>query len=137
MPKKKNIKKENVLKVLWNECITFKVLIFIIAYVVLAFINMPFEKWLSLYFEWEKLKDYQEVFMEEITLLVILPLMEIAAVALICFIIYEFFCSVSKMIECWKNSCDEKIKRNYVESLAKVAVSVAIIIISVLLYLHI
>ncbi len=98
MPKKKNIKKENVLKVLWNECITFKVLIFIIAYVVLAFINMPFEKWLSLYFEWEKLKDYQEVFMEEITLLVILPLMEIAAVALICFIIYEFFCSVSKMI---------------------------------------
>ena len=36
-------KKENVLKVLWNECITFKVLIFIIAYVVLAFINMPFE----------------------------------------------------------------------------------------------
>ena len=40
----------------------------------------------------------QEVFMEEITLLVILPLMEIAAVALICFIIYEFFCSVSKMI---------------------------------------
>ena len=89
--KEKNIKKENVLKVLWNECITFKVLIFIIAYVVLAFINMPFEKWLSLYFEWEKLKDYQEVFMEEITLLVILPLMEIAAVALICFIIYEFF----------------------------------------------
>lgn len=41
------------------------------------------------------------------------------------------------IIECWKNSCDEKIKRNYVESLAKVAVSVAIIIISVLLYLHI
>ena len=37
------------------------------------------------------------------------------------------------IIECWKNSCDEKIKRNYVESLAKVAVSVAIIIISVLL----
>lgn len=98
MPKKKISKKKNVLKVLWNECITFKVLIFIIAYVVLAFINMPFEKWLSLYFEWEKLKDYQEVFMEEITLLVILPLMEIAAVALICFIIYEFFCSVSKMI---------------------------------------
>lgn len=98
MSKKKISKKKNVLKVLWNECITFKVLIFIIAYVVLAFINMPFEKWLSLYFEWEKLKDYQEVFMEEITLLVILPLMEIAAVALICFIIYEFFCSVSKMI---------------------------------------
>lgn len=88
MSKKKISKKKNVLKVLWNECITFKVLIFIIAYVVLAFINMPFEKWLSLYFEWEKLKDYQEVFMEEITLLVILPLMEIAAVALICFIIY-------------------------------------------------
>ena len=41
------------------------------------------------------------------------------------------------IIECWKNFCDEKIKRNYVESLAKVAVSVAIIIISVLLYLHI
>ena len=80
MPKKKNIKKENVLKVLWNECITFKVLIFIIAYVVLAFINMPFEKWLSLYFEWEKLKDYQEVFMEEITLLVILPLMELSLI---------------------------------------------------------
>ena len=98
MSKKKISKKKNVLKVLWNECITFKVLIFIIAYVVLAFINMPFEKWVSLYFEWEKLKDYQEVFMEEITLLVILPLMEIAAVALICFIIYEFFCSVSKMI---------------------------------------
>ena len=78
-------KKKNVLKVL----------IFIIAYVVLVFINIPFEKWLSLYFEWEKLKDYQEVFMEEITLLVILPLMEIAAVALICFIIHEIFYFIS------------------------------------------
>ena len=49
MSKKKISKKKNVLKVLWNECIPFKVLIFIIAYVVLAFINMPFEKWLTLF----------------------------------------------------------------------------------------
>lgn len=50
MSKTKGIsKKKNVLKVLWNECITIKVLIFIIAYVVLAFINMPFEKWFEAY----------------------------------------------------------------------------------------
>ena len=91
MLKKKLSKKKNLLMVLWDDSIAFRVLFFILAYLVLGFINMPFEKWLSLYFEWEKLKDYQEVFMEEITLLVILPLMEIAAVALICFIIYEFF----------------------------------------------
>lgn len=50
---------------------------------------------------------------------------------------FYFGAIVILCIKCWKNFCDEKIKRNYVESLAKVAVSVAIIIICVLIYLHI
>lgn len=50
---------------------------------------------------------------------------------------FYFGAIVISCIKCWKNCCEKKIKRNYVESLAKVAVSVAIIIICVLIYLHI
>lgn len=51
--------------------------------------------------------------------------------------LFYFGAIVILCIKCWKDCCDEKIKRNYVESLAKVADSVAIIIICVLIYLHI
>ena len=40
-------------------------------------------------------------------------------------------------IERWKICCDEKIKRNFVESFAKVAALAVIIIICVLIYFHI
>ena len=48
MLKKKELsKKKNLLMLLWDECIAFKVLFFILAYVAIAFINMPLEKWLE------------------------------------------------------------------------------------------
>ena len=46
MLKKKELsKKKNLLMVLWDDSIAFRVLFFILAYLVLGFINMPFEKW--------------------------------------------------------------------------------------------
>lgn len=54
MLKKKELsKKKNLLMLLWDECIAFKVLFFILAYVAIAFINMPLEKWLEVHVsEW-------------------------------------------------------------------------------------
>lgn len=115
MLKKKISKKKNLLMVLWDESIAFKVLFFILTYLVLGFINMPFEKWLEVHVsEWRdvdvrhRLFFFQWLTHEKANFIehafIVLPILEIIAVALICFIIYELFYSVSKMIA-FRNYC--------------------------------
>lgn len=115
MLKKKLSKKKNLLMVLWDESIAFKVLFFILTYLVLGFINMPFEKWLEVHVsEWRdvdvrhRLFFFQWLTHEKANFIenafIVLPILEIIAVALICFIIYELFYSVSKMIA-FRNYC--------------------------------
>ena len=48
MSKTKGIsKKKDILKVFWNECAVFKVVVCILAYVILGFINIPINRWLT------------------------------------------------------------------------------------------
>ena len=104
MLKKKISKKKNLLMVLWDECIAFKVLFFILAYVAIAFINMPLEKWLEAHSTefLQGLTHEKTNFIENS--FIVLPIFEALAVALICFIIYGLFYSVSKMIA-FRNYC--------------------------------
>lgn len=105
MLKKKELsKKKNLLMVLWDECIAFKVLFFILAYVAIAFINMPLEKWLEAHSTefLQGLTHEKTNFIENS--FIVLPIFEALAVALICFIIYGLFYSVSKMIA-FRNYC--------------------------------
>lgn len=116
MLKKKELsKKKNLLMLLWDECIAFKVLFFILAYVAIAFINMPLEKWLEVHVsEWRdvdvrhRLFFFQWLTHEKANFIensfIVLPIFEVLAVALICFIIYGLFYSVSKMIA-FRNYC--------------------------------
>lgn len=115
MLKKKELsKKKNLLMVLWDECIAFKVLFFILAYVAIAFINMPLEKWLEAHStEWRSTETPHYFFLQGLThekanfienSFIVLPIFEAIAVALICFIIYGLFYSVSEIIA-YKNYC--------------------------------
>lgn len=69
MLKKKELsKKKNLLMVLWDECIAFKVLLFILAYVAIAFINMPLEKWLEAHStEWRSIETPHYFFLQGLT----------------------------------------------------------------------
>lgn len=115
MLKKKELsKKKNLLMVLWDECIAFKVLFFILAYVAIAFINMPLEKWLEAHStEWRSTETPHYFFLQGLThekanfiehSFFFLPIFEAIAVALICFIIYGLFYFVSEIIA-YKNYC--------------------------------
>ena len=115
MLKKKELsKKKNLLMVLWDDSIAFRVLFFILAYLVLGFINMPFEKWLEPHStEWRSTETPHYFFLQGLThekanfienSFFVLPIFEALAVALICFIIYGLFYSVSKMIA-FRNYC--------------------------------
>ena len=115
MLKKKELsKKKNLLMVLWDECIAFKVLFFILAYVAIAFINMPLEKWLEAHStEWRSTETPHYFFLQGLThekanfiehSFFVLPIFEAIAVALICFIIYGLFYFVSEIIA-YKNYC--------------------------------
>lgn len=114
MLKKKLSKKKNLLMVLWDDSIAFRVLFFILAYLVLGFINMPFEKWLEAHStEWRSTETPHYFFLQGLThekanfiehSFFFLPIFEAIAVALICFIIYGLFYSVSKMIA-FRNYC--------------------------------
>lgn len=115
MLKKKELsKKKNLLMVLWDDSIAFRVLFFILAYLVLGFINMPFEKWLEAHStEWRSTETPHYFFLQGLThekanfiehSFFVLPIFEAIAVALICFIIYGLFYSVSKMIA-FRNYC--------------------------------
>ena len=115
MLKKKELsKKKNLLMVLWDECIAFKVLFFILAYVAIAFINMPLEKWLAAHStEWRSTETPHYFFLQGLThekanfiehSFFVLPIFEAIAVALICFIIYGLFYFVSEIIA-YKNYC--------------------------------
>lgn len=114
MLKKKISKKKNLLTLLWDDSIAFRVLFFILAYLVLGFINMPFEKWLEAHStEWRSTETPHYFFLQGLThekakfienSFFVLPIFEAIAVALICFIIYGLFYSVSKMIA-FRNYC--------------------------------
>ena len=100
--------------VLWDECIAFKVLFYILAYLVLGFINMPFEKWLEAHStEWRSIETSHYFFLQGLTnekasfiehSFFVLPIFEAIAVALICFIIMKCFYFVSEIIA-YKNYC--------------------------------
>lgn len=93
MLKKKELsKKKNLLMLLWDECIAFKVLFFILAYVAIAFINMPLEKWLEVHVsEWRdvdvrhRLFFFQWLTHEKANFIensfIVLPIFEVLAVA--------------------------------------------------------
>lgn len=88
MLKKKELsKKKNLLMVLWDECIAFKVLFFILAYVAIAFINMPLEKWLEAHSTefLQGLTHEKTNFIENS--FIVLPIFEALAVALIYLIV--------------------------------------------------
>lgn len=114
MLKKKISKKKNLLTLLWDDSIAFRVLFYILAYLVLGFINMPFEKWLEAHStEWRSIETSHYFFLQGLTnekasfiehSFFVLPIFEAIAVALICFIIYGLFYSVSKMIA-FRNYC--------------------------------
>ena len=98
MLKKKELsKKKNLLMVLWDECIAFKVLFFILAYVAIAFINMPLEKWLEAHStEWRSIETPHYFFLQGLThekanfiehSFFFLPIFEAIAVALIYLIV--------------------------------------------------
>lgn len=59
----------------------------------------------------------------------------IVIMSLIIFFVFIGMIVIS-CIRCWKLCCDNKIKRNFVESFVKGAVSVFIIIICALIYYH-
>ena len=115
MLKKKELsKKKNLLMLLWDECIAFKVLFFILAYVAIAFINMPFEKWLEAHStEWRSIETSHYFFLQGLThekanfiehSFFVLPIFEAIAVALICLIVMKCFYFVSEIIA-YKNYC--------------------------------
>lgn len=116
MSKKKEIsKKKNLLMVLWDECIAFKVLFFILAYVAIAFINMPLEKWLEVHVsEWRDVDVRHHLFFfqwlthEKANFIensfIVLPIFEVLAVALIYLIVMKCFYFVSEIIA-YKNYC--------------------------------
>lgn len=105
MLKKKGLsKKKNLLMVLWDECIAFKVLFFILAYVAIAFINMPLEKWLEAHSTefLQGLTHEKTNFIENS--FIVLPIFEALAVALIYLIVMMCFYFVSEIIA-YKNYC--------------------------------
>lgn len=105
MLKKKELsKKKNLLMVLWDECIAFKVLFFILAYVAIAFINMPLEKWLEAHSTefLQGLTHEKTNFIENS--FIVLPIFEALAVALIYLIVMMCFYFVSEIIA-YKNYC--------------------------------
>lgn len=104
MLKKKLSKKKNLLMVLWDECIAFKVLFFILAYVAIAFINMPLEKWLEAHSTefLQGLTHEKTNFIENS--FIVLPIFEALAVALIYLIVMMCFYFVSEIIA-YKNYC--------------------------------
>lgn len=105
MLKKKELsKKKNLLMVLWDECIAFKVLFFILAYVAIAFINMPLEKWLEAHSTefLQGLTHEKTNFIENS--FIVLPIFEALAVALIYLMVMMCFYFVSKMIA-FRNYC--------------------------------
>lgn len=116
MLKKKELsKKKNLLMLLWDECIAFKVLFFILAYVAIAFINMPLEKWLEVHVsEWRdvdvrhRLFFFQWLTHEKANFIensfIVLPIFEVLAVALIYLIVMKCFYFVSEIIA-YKNYC--------------------------------
>lgn len=116
MLKKKELsKKKNLLMLLWDECIAFKVLFFILAYVAIAFINMPLEKWLEVHVsEWRdvdvrhRLFFFQWLTHEKANFIensfIFLPIFEVLAVALIYLIVMKCFYFVSEIIA-YKNYC--------------------------------
>ena len=87
MSKTKGIsKKKDVLKVFWNECAVFKVVVCILAYVILGFINIPINRWLTFHVpKWSdgKLHDITGSFF-------VLPILEVLAVTLIYLIANAF-----------------------------------------------
>lgn len=105
MLKKKELsKKKNLLMLLWDECIAFKVLFFILAYVAIAFINMPLEKWLEAHSTefLQGLTHEKTNFIENS--FIVLPIFEALAVALIYLIVMMCFYFVSEIIA-YKNYC--------------------------------
>lgn len=116
MLKKKELsKKKNLLMLLWDECIAFKVLFFILAYVAIAFINMPLEKWLEVHVsEWRDVDVRHHLFFfqwlthEKANFIensfIVLPIFEVLAVALIYLIVMKCFYFVSEIIA-YKNYC--------------------------------
>ena len=126
MLKKKELsKKKNLLMVLWDECIAFKVLFFILAYVAIAFINMPLEKWLEAHStEWRSIETPHYFFLQGLThekanfiehSFFFLPIFEAIAVALIYLIVMMCFYFVSEIIA-YKNYCyipltEDEVKR--------------------------
>ena len=129
MSKTKGIsKKKNLLKVFWNKCPAFKVIICILIYVILGFINIPINKLLTFHVrEWSdcKLSHVVKSFL-------ILPFVEILTVTLICLgcvlvvilivaliyivraVVGKCFCHIGLIIAC-KNYCyipftEEEIK---------------------------
>ena len=101
MLKKKLSKKKNLLMVLWDDSIAFRVLFFILAYLVLGFINMPFEKWLEAHStEWRSTETPHYFFLQGLThekanfiehSFFVLPIFEAIAVAVIFFFFFCFF----------------------------------------------
>ena len=101
MSKTKGIsKKKDILKVFWNECAVFKVVVCILAYVILGFINIPINRWLTFHVpKWSdgKLHDITGSFF-------VLPILEVLAVTLIYLIANGCFYFISKMIA-YRNYC--------------------------------
>lgn len=114
MLKKKISKKKNLLTLLWDDSIAFRVLFFILAYLVLGFINMPFEKWLEAHStEWRSTETPHYFFLQGLThekakfienSFFVLPIFEAIAVALIYLIVMMCFYFVSEIIA-YKNYC--------------------------------